>query len=331
MGKIGKPQKKRHHKVRNPLEVAAAKERWKEQRMKKPKKPNEEQEIPRSIRDVMQFMESTNGGQSLPKKHRRKRKGSKLLDSQKLQWEEEPWQRGMNKPLKPIPIYKQMKGESNHKFLNRIHKTTKVILNQAHFETKYNVDIYADPQTGLVSVKKGKRNPQEEIEAEIQTLAKEEPKILKFIEDRKGTRGNEKKQKQQKDFSASGEPQNGARGQKRKLRCQELKGRKKRKKLQKELESHAEFQCDPVEFGEVAPAPPSLPVLPRKAQLNDSRPGKRGLLLKSLFEGAAEKKSKKVGQPSLAKQRILEDERLRVMAAYQDLKLRRKFGKTENL
>ena len=84
-------------------------------------------------------------------------------------------------------------------------------------------------------------------------------------------RGNEKKQKQQKDFPASGDSEKGTRDQKRKLRCQELKGRKKLKKLEMELESQAEFQCDPVEFGEVAPAPPSLPVLPRKAQLHDSK------------------------------------------------------------
>lgn len=89
------------------------------------------------------------------------------------------------------------------------------------------------------------------------------------------------------------------------------------KKLDKqETNLEKKMFVDDVPFGEVTMAPPSLTVKPRKAQ-EKSQKSSKGLLLNSLLGQKAACNSAK---PSMARQRIVEEERQRVVEAYRNMK-----------
>ena len=48
-------------------------------------------------------------------------------------------EKGMSRPLKSIPDYKQKKGECERAFLNRVEKQTKVVIATSQFEDKFGV------------------------------------------------------------------------------------------------------------------------------------------------------------------------------------------------
>uniref|UniRef100_A0AAQ4RW94 Coiled-coil domain containing 137 n=1 Tax=Gasterosteus aculeatus aculeatus TaxID=481459 RepID=A0AAQ4RW94_GASAC len=91
------------------------------------------------------------------------------------------------------------------------------------------------------------------------------------------------------------------------------------KKLNRQVaEMEKEMFIDTVPFGEVAMAPPSLSAKPKKAPVKSQQPPK-GLLLNSLLGRAVVPTAK----PSMARQRIVEEERERVVEAYRLLKKRK--------
>ncbi|GCC24122.1 coiled-coil domain-containing protein 137 isoform X1 [Chiloscyllium punctatum] len=102
-----------------------------------------------------------------------------------------------------------------------------------------------------------------------------------------------------------------------------IKKRTERKmmKLEKELFT------DTVRFGEVAMQPPTLTAKPRKSQTNH-QPGQRQLLLKSLIQQSECSSGQKVEGTqysklptmSMARQRMLLEERERIIKAYRTLK-----------
>ncbi|XP_037544332.1 coiled-coil domain-containing protein 137 [Nematolebias whitei] len=88
------------------------------------------------------------------------------------------------------------------------------------------------------------------------------------------------------------------------------------KKLDKqETRMEREMFVDNVPFGEVAMAPPSLSAKPKKAQVKNPKAPKQ-LLLNSLLGHTAASTAK----PSMARQRLVEEERRRVVEAYRQLK-----------
>ncbi|MGH0135409.1 UNVERIFIED_CONTAM: hypothetical protein FKN15_035517 [Acipenser sinensis] len=92
----------------------------------------------------------------------------------------------------------------------------------------------------------------------------------------------------------------------------------KKKEDRKELREEKEKFIDTVKFGEVAMAPPTFTVKPRKAQTRIEG-GRKGLLLTSLMgtplaTGTGSVKS------SMARQKMMLEERERVVKAYRDLK-----------
>ncbi|XP_075702954.1 coiled-coil domain-containing protein 137 [Rhinoderma darwinii] len=91
----------------------------------------------------------------------------------------------------------------------------------------------------------------------------------------------------------------------------------KKKEEKKETRLEKDMFTDTVMFGEVVMEPPSLTVKPRKGKA-ETKPGEKKLLLKSLFD----KPSSAALPPvmSLARKRLLEDERERVVQAYRDIK-----------
>merc|ERR1719351_742679 len=64
-----------------------------------------------------------------------------LLDSSKFNSSQEPLQKGMEKPLKPVPIFKQKPGEHKRAFYYRIDQTIQSMKKRAAFEEKYKVDV----------------------------------------------------------------------------------------------------------------------------------------------------------------------------------------------
>ncbi|XP_037349256.1 coiled-coil domain-containing protein 137 [Talpa occidentalis] len=101
--------------------------------------------------------------------------------------------------------------------------------------------------------------------------------------------------------------------QKRKLdRVRQRKEEKAAERLEREL------LRDPVQFGEVALQPPELTAKPRTSTSRD-QPGSRSLLLRGLLRprGGARPQN-----ASLARQRIVSEERARVVQAYRALRQR---------
>ncbi|KAM6957755.1 coiled-coil domain-containing protein 137 [Aplochiton taeniatus] len=88
------------------------------------------------------------------------------------------------------------------------------------------------------------------------------------------------------------------------------------KKLDRQVDMvEKEMFIDTVQFGEVAMAPPILSVKPRKAPIKPQGVSK-GLLLNSLLGHTVSSTTK----PSMARQRMMEEERVRVVEAYRHLK-----------
>lgn len=93
-----------------------------------------------------------------------------------------------------------------------------------------------------------------------------------------------------------------------------LRQQKRKLNQQAEREEEEMFK-DEVPFGEVAMAPPSLSVKPRKATVKPQG-ASRGLLLNSLLGHSPVS----VAKPSMARKRMMEEERERVVQLYRKMK-----------
>ncbi|XP_055050762.2 coiled-coil domain-containing protein 137 isoform X1 [Misgurnus anguillicaudatus] len=89
----------------------------------------------------------------------------------------------------------------------------------------------------------------------------------------------------------------------------------KKKLVQREKQEEKDMFKDEVPFGEVAMAPPSLSVKPKKATVKPKGASK-GLLLNSLLGHSPVS----VNKPSMARKRIMEEERERVVQLYRQMK-----------
>merc|ERR1719402_718382 len=96
-----------------------------------------------------------------------------LLDSSKHLNYDGPNQKGMTKPLKPIPVFKQGDGEHKRAFYYRIDKTIQSMKKRAEFEEKYKVDVQTDSRGKSVIVDREKDEVElEEEKKKIEQLAK---------------------------------------------------------------------------------------------------------------------------------------------------------------
>uniref|UniRef100_A0A8C5S9A4 Coiled-coil domain containing 137 n=1 Tax=Laticauda laticaudata TaxID=8630 RepID=A0A8C5S9A4_LATLA len=80
---------------------------------------------------------------------------------------------------------------------------------------------------------------------------------------------------------------------------------------------------DSVKFGEVVLQPPTLTAKPRKSLIKDKGDQRQQLLLMSLLGSGRKASVKKSVHTSLARQRIVQEERERVVQAYRDIKKRK--------
>merc|ERR1719222_977724 len=121
-----------------------------------------------------QLKKPTDRSDPPPVKRKRKRPEEKaLLDSTKHLNYDGPNQKGMTKPLKPIPVFKQGEGEHKRAFYYRIDKTIQSMKKRAEFEEKYKVDVQTDGRGKSVIVDREKDEVElEEEKKKIEKLAK---------------------------------------------------------------------------------------------------------------------------------------------------------------
>ncbi|XP_066473000.1 coiled-coil domain-containing protein 137 [Tiliqua scincoides] len=96
----------------------------------------------------------------------------------------------------------------------------------------------------------------------------------------------------------------------------------KQKEEKKATKLEKEFFKDTVQFGEVALQPPTLTAKPRKSVLTD-KAGRRQLLLRTLLGSGETLSTHKAVHTSLARRRIVQEERERVVEAYRTIKKRK--------
>merc|ERR1719384_723034 len=233
------------------------------------------QEIPKSMRMMMKAREDVKLGNSGPVRQRKFKDPDlkHLLDSSKYFTASEPKQKGMNKPLKPVPVVKQNPGEHKRAFYYRIDQTIQSMKKRAQFEQKYKVDVQRDASGGTKIVDR----EMDEIDQEI-----EKKKIEKLAKKGIVVRSKEEKRK--------------AKREKEKLRKMKRKG-----KPLEDVDENFESLRDDVEFGERVDAPPSIKL---SKFTPSSKPGAKNLLLHKTLNGNVKKKTK-----SLAQKHSLEKER----------------------
>merc|ERR1719341_2056292 len=119
-----------------------------------------------------------------PKKRKRKRPDEKaLLDSTKHLNYDGPIQKGMTKPLKPIPVFKQGEGEHKRAFYYRIDKTIQSMKKRAEFEEKYKVDVQTDSRGKSVIVDREK----DEVELEEERVLRRQREKMRKNKSKRGS------------------------------------------------------------------------------------------------------------------------------------------------
>ncbi|XP_067403372.1 coiled-coil domain-containing protein 137 [Emydura macquarii macquarii] len=170
---------------------------------------------------------------------------------------------------------------------------------------------------GDIPVPKFKRRKKESAFAYIQRMERETQHVLFLTK-------NQLQREPEKEEPAPEKSQKKKEFQNKRLE----KIRKKREEKKAAMLEKALFQ-DPVKFGEVAMQPPALLVKPRKGVVKE-KAGPRQLLLMSILAPGRVAPVRKTAPMSLARQRIVEEERERVIQAYRNIKKRRQQQAPEN-
>ncbi|XP_037081602.1 coiled-coil domain-containing protein 137-like [Pollicipes pollicipes] len=272
---------KKATKIKDPYAIRRERDRGK---IFNRKPTNAEDEfVPRKVQDMMKLVDGECNGMKMHNKKRRKQLKNGRITSKAFVDIETP-EKGMSRPLKPIPLFEQRPNESDFKFLRRVEKMTKERIQQSKFEDKYNVDIVPDPVTGKT-------------------------KMISREDERQQVR------RKKKNVSEDGEEIP------KKINRKKAKKIKRQQKLAGKMDDFAHLK-DSVEFGEVVHRPPELKAAPKKAPSDGTqgKPGRKSLLLKKLYTNAQAGLRPSSAPKSLHQKASLEEERLRAVAAYRHLK-----------
>lgn len=223
---------KKHHGAKDPEKQAER--RYAKIKMKINQAPEniEEQEIPKKLKHL--FKQKTKKIEKhiedRPVKNKAKNKGSEID------------QHIPQRPLKKIPNFKRLPDETDRDYLWRVELLSRAHLKKARFEDKYDVDLEIDKLTGDVEVKKKEK-------LLIDTAIQGEPQT------------KQEKRKLKKQLKLQKE-----REERKKLKMEKFKAWKLHKKNKgKKNDDFSVLKQEKVEFGDVAPQPPSLTAKPRKS------------------------------------------------------------------
>ncbi|XP_063070349.1 coiled-coil domain-containing protein 137 [Engraulis encrasicolus] len=174
---------------------------------------------------------------------------------------------------------------------------------------KIKKNLAAKPQEGDIPVPHFRRKETESEKAFLRRVGRETNHV-RFLTKNQVERQPEVELEKQEHEAGK------RKSEKKKEHAQGRLQRLHQKKLERreDMEEKEMFE-DHVQFGEVAMAPPSLSSKPRKAPTK-TKGSSQGLLLTSLLGQTSVSGVK----PSMARQRIMEEERVRVVAAYRHLK-----------
>ncbi|XP_029294257.1 coiled-coil domain-containing protein 137 [Cottoperca gobio] len=169
-----------------------------------------------------------------------------------------------------------------------------------------------DSQSGDIPVPHFKRGKTESEKAYVRRMENETKHVLFLTK-------NQVDRKPELDADQQEKPADTGKSEKKKQHDTNRLQRLQQRKLDKQVDKlEKEIFIDHVPFGEVSMAPPSFSAKPKKAPIRSQKAPKQ-LLLNSLLGHTAVSTSK----PSMARQRIMEEERERAVQAYRLLKKQR--------
>ncbi|RVE69593.1 hypothetical protein OJAV_G00079360 [Oryzias javanicus] len=162
-------------------------------------------------------------------------------------------------------------------------------------------------QDGDIPVPHFKKRKLESVKAYIGRMESETKHVLFLTK-------NQVDRRPELDIDQQEKPADSGKSDKKKEYAKMRRNKLQQKKVEKqETKQEKEMFVENVPFGEVAIAPPTLNIKPRKAQ---NKPKAKELLLNSLLGHTVASTAK----PSMARQRLMEEERLRAVEAYRQLK-----------
>ncbi|TNN71561.1 Coiled-coil domain-containing protein 137 [Liparis tanakae] len=166
-----------------------------------------------------------------------------------------------------------------------------------------------DPKSGDIPVPHFKRGKAESVKAYMQRMENETQHVLFLTK-------NQIDRKPELEADGQDGPKDKGKSERKKEYDTSRLHKLHRKKLDRQVaQIEKERFIDTVPFGEVAMAPPFLSAKPKKAPIK-SQKGPKELLLNSLLGQTVVSTT----TPSMARQRIMEEERKRVVEAYRLLK-----------
>ncbi|XP_017888127.1 coiled-coil domain-containing protein 137 [Ceratina calcarata] len=295
---------KKHRGVKDPLKQQAKRQAELETKINAPPKDASEQAIPKSLERVVKLKEAVKSGR-LTKIKRKKKKNALISVGGGNSTPSHPKAR----PDKVVPIFRQMPGESEQRFLYRVNRDTHAFINETAFEKKFSVQVNRNPVTG-----------------KIEGLSNCEQSELEKIEMLRAKHRNIKKKKKKSNPDAPKMTKSEKRKEKLKL--------KKQKQFEENVDEFDRFK-DRVEFGEIVHEPPQLNVRPKSADaISTSKPGKKHLLLHSMLKKSekpktASKETKSINRTGKRKdlpageRRQLEKQQSDIIVAYRRLKAQR--------
>ena len=277
---------KKHHGVKDPEKQRQLREAKVQMKINNRPSAEDFQELPKSMKILMKVRDDVKSGNVQQQRQRRiKDPDSKdLLDSSKYHTPQIPHQKGMNKPLKPVPVFKQKPGEHKRAFYYRMDQTIQSMKKRAAFEEKYKVDVQMNAAGDTKIVDRENDELEADIEKNrIEKLAKKGIVVRTKEEKRKAKREREKKRKN-----------------------------KKKGISEEENEENFESLKDEVQFGERVDAPP---IIKLSKFTPSNKPGSKKLLLHKTLNPTVKKKTK-----SMAQKHALELERQKAVNLYRQLK-----------
>lgn len=205
------------------------------------------QDVPKSLERVIKLKNAVKN--NLVQKRRKRRKGANKLIALGAEQSSQKLPHPRAKPEKVVPIFNQQSGENQYQFWQRVNRETHNFIKETEFETKYNVEVKRNAETG-----------------DIEGVVKKPKDELSELEKLRAKHKNVKKKKKKKVDVERTVKLSKAQKKREKL----LKKREKRD--QDDIDEFKTFK-DKVEFGDVVHAPPQLKAHPRDKNQTVSKVG----------------------------------------------------------